>query len=86
MSIEAGSERVSCQEEKIVAFLHDVPMKAHDWALDRLKEEGFALSILAAIGVWRDRQSAPIPRMALQAEEAGADTNEFGRGLDSSQP
>jgi (p)ppGpp synthase/HD superfamily hydrolase len=36
-------------EERIIAFLHDVPEKGSGWTLDRLKQEGFSPSVIAAV-------------------------------------
>ncbi len=40
---------VSGDEARIVAYLHDIVEKGRGWTLDRLKEEGFPLSIISAV-------------------------------------
>jgi (p)ppGpp synthase/HD superfamily hydrolase len=40
---------VSGEEPKIVAYLHDTCEKGRGWTLDRLREEGFAAAIVAAV-------------------------------------
>lgn len=40
---------VSGEEEKIVAYLHDVLEKSSGWTQDRLKEEGFSPRVIAAV-------------------------------------
>ena len=40
---------VSGEDEKIVAYLHDVVEKGRGWSIDRLRQEGFSLSVLAAV-------------------------------------
>jgi (p)ppGpp synthase/HD superfamily hydrolase len=47
---------VSGDEEKIVAYLHDVPEKASAWTLDRLKEEGFSQAVIAAVDALTKRE------------------------------
>lgn len=41
--------RVADDEARTVAWLHDVVEKAPAWTLDRLREEGFPCTILAAV-------------------------------------
>lgn len=36
-------------EERVVAYLHDVPEKASAWTIDRLREEGFSAAVVAAV-------------------------------------
>ncbi|WP_132658178.1 HD domain-containing protein [Rhizobium sp. BK418] len=43
------ADLVMNEEEKIVAYLHDVPEKAAGWTIDRLREEGFSASVIAAV-------------------------------------
>ncbi|MBB4275280.1 HD domain-containing protein [Rhizobium mongolense] len=50
------ADAVSGDEEKVVAYLHDVPEKAWGWTLDRLKEEGFSQAVLAAVDALTKRQ------------------------------
>ncbi|GAA3065652.1 HD domain-containing protein [Rhizobium viscosum] len=37
------------EEEKIVAYLHDIPEKAPGWTIDRLSQEGFSSRVIAAV-------------------------------------
>jgi (p)ppGpp synthase/HD superfamily hydrolase len=43
------ADRLVSEDEKIVAYLHDIPEKAPAWTIDRLTEEGFAAKIIAAV-------------------------------------
>ncbi|AVA25601.1 HD domain-containing protein [Rhizobium sp. NXC24] len=40
---------VSAEDQKIVAYLHDVVEKGPGWTIERLRQEGFSPSILAAV-------------------------------------
>ncbi|MBB5577967.1 MULTISPECIES: HD domain-containing protein [Rhizobium] len=40
---------VSGENEKIVAYLHDVVEKGPGWTIDRLRQEGFSPSVLSAV-------------------------------------
>lgn len=50
------------EQARAVAYLHDVVEKGSNWTLDRLKEEGFAPPILAAVDA--------LTRRPLEEEEA----------------
>ncbi|MGO4839317.1 HD domain-containing protein, partial [Rhizobiaceae sp. 2RAB30] len=43
------AEAVDTLDEKIVAYLHDVPEKAEGWTVQRRAAEGFSASIVAAV-------------------------------------
>ncbi|BCH33296.1 hypothetical protein MesoLjLc_52260 [Mesorhizobium sp. L-8-10] len=49
-------EAVDGLDEKIVAYLHDVPEKAKGWTLARLAAEGFSPSIVAAVDAMTRRE------------------------------
>jgi (p)ppGpp synthase/HD superfamily hydrolase len=40
---------VSGEDQKIVAYLHDVVEKGPGWTIDRLRQEGFSPPVLAAV-------------------------------------
>ncbi|MGY5810334.1 HD domain-containing protein [Rhizobium sp. LEGMi198b] len=40
---------VSGEDQKIVAYLHDVVEKGPGWTIDRLRQQGFSRSVLAAV-------------------------------------
>ncbi|TCU07011.1 HD domain-containing protein [Rhizobium sullae] len=89
-------------EEKIVAYLHDVAEKGTGWTVDRLKEEGFPPAVVSAVDALTRRQNEddePFIRRAIsndiarrvkradlednlsQAQQIGADTSKYDRGL-----
>ena len=43
------AEAVSGDEEKTVAYLHDVVEKGRGWTLDRIKQDGFSPAIVTAV-------------------------------------
>jgi (p)ppGpp synthase/HD superfamily hydrolase len=49
-------EAVEKLDEKIVAYLHDIPEKAEGWTLERLAAEGFSPSIVAAVDAMTRRE------------------------------
>ena len=46
---ERVAGKVMSESEKVVAYLHDIPEKAPGWTIDRLREEGFSASVIAAV-------------------------------------
>jgi hypothetical protein len=46
---ERVAAAVSTNDEKVVAYLHDVVEKGAGWTLDRLKEDGFPSRIVEAV-------------------------------------
>jgi Guanosine polyphosphate pyrophosphohydrolases/synthetases len=58
---------VSKEDEKIVAWLHDVVESAPDWSLDRLRSEGFADGIIAAVDALTKREDESHPALVMRA-------------------
>ncbi|ARM92443.1 metal-dependent phosphohydrolase HD domain-containing protein (plasmid) [Rhizobium sp. CIAT894] len=51
--------RVSSDEARTVAYLHDVVEKGSGWTLDRLREEGFPPAIIPAVDALTRRPDEP---------------------------
>ncbi|MGK6314679.1 HD domain-containing protein [Neorhizobium sp. DT-125] len=49
------AENVSGEDEKLVAWLHDVVEKGPGWTLDRLREEGFPEAAVEAVDAMSKR-------------------------------
>nr|CAD6430186.1 HD domain-containing protein [Rhizobium sp. Q54] len=58
---------VSAEDEKIVAWLHDVVESAPDWSLDRLRHEGFTDGIVAAVHALTRRVDESHPALVRRA-------------------
>lgn len=54
---ERVAAAVSTNDEKIVAYLHDVAEKGPGWTLDRLEEYGFPTAIIEAVDALTRRPS-----------------------------
>ena len=65
--------RMSTDDEKIVAVLHDVPEDCPEWPLERLRAAGFAEHILAALDSVTKRPGETRMAAALRAAD-----NEIG--------
>ncbi|SSC73052.1 unnamed protein product [Ciceribacter sp. T2.26MG-112.2] len=57
------------EQARTVAYLHDVVEKGRNWTLDRLKEEGFAPPIIAAVDALTRR---PMEQDEALVRRAGA--------------
>lgn len=57
------------EQARTVAYLHDVVEKGRNWTLDRLKEEGFAPSIIGAVEALTRR---PMEEDEVLVRRAGA--------------
>lgn len=57
------------EQARTVAYLHDVVEKGRNWTLDRLREEGFAPSIVAAVDALTRR---PMEEHEALVRRAGA--------------
>lgn len=91
------AERVVGDEERIIAFLHDVPEKGSGWTLDRLREEGFSPSVIAAVDALTRRlgeaddafvrraASNPLARPVKQADLEDNFVQAEQAGLDTSK-
>lgn len=49
------AEHVTGEDETLVAWLHDVVEKGHDWTFERLREEGFSQSVIDAVDAMSKR-------------------------------
>ncbi len=58
---------VSTEDEKTVAWLHDVVECAPDWSLDRLRSDGFADNIIAAVDALTKREGESHPALVRRA-------------------
>ncbi len=54
---ERVAAAVSTNEEKVVAYLHDVAEKGAGWTLDRLRDDGFPPEIIEAVDALTRRPS-----------------------------
>jgi (p)ppGpp synthase/HD superfamily hydrolase len=60
--------KLSTEEERIVAVLHDT-VEDTDWTLDRLRAEGFSETIIAAVDSVTKRAGEPYPDQVRRAVE-----------------
>ncbi|MCV9966758.1 HD domain-containing protein [Pararhizobium sp. BT-229] len=91
------AERVMGEEERIIAFLHDVPEKGPGWTLDRLRREGFSPPVIAAVDALTKRSgeaddafvrraaSNPLARAVKQADLEDNLVQAEQAGLDTSK-
>lgn len=91
------AERVAGDKERIIAFLHDVPEKGSGWTLDRLRQEGFSPSVIAAVDALTRRlgeaddafvrraASNPLARPVKQADLEDNFVQAEQAGLDTSK-
>ncbi|KAA0693283.1 HD domain-containing protein [Neorhizobium sp. P12A] len=91
------ADLVLTDEEKIVAYLHDVVEKGKGWTLDRLKEEGFPKAIIVAVDALTKRSgedervfvqravSTPLARKVKKADLEDNLLQAEQAGLDSSK-
>ncbi|EJZ18901.1 HD domain-containing protein (plasmid) [Rhizobium sp. Pop5] len=53
------ARNVSGDEERTIAYLHDVVEKGSGWTLDRLREEGFSPAVVSAVDALTRRPDEP---------------------------
>lgn len=91
------AELVMGDEERLIAFLHDVPEKGSGWTLDRLRQEGFSQPVIAAVDALTKRlgeaddefvrraASNPLARAVKQADLEDNLVQAEQAGLDTSK-
>ena len=58
---------VAGEVEQIIAWLHDVPENAPEWTLERLRQEGFAPAVLAAVDALTRRDGESHADLVMRA-------------------
>jgi (p)ppGpp synthase/HD superfamily hydrolase len=64
------ADRVLGDDAKTVAFLHDIVEKGPGWTLERLRAEGFAPHVVAAVDALTRRGGEPDDRFVHRADTA----------------
>ena len=58
---------VAGEVKQIIAWLHDVPENAPEWTLERLRQEGFAPAVLAAVDALTRRDGESHADLVMRA-------------------
>jgi len=61
------AEAVTGEDERTVAYLHDLVEKAPDWSLERLREQGFSPLIVDAVDALTKRPGEEEEKFVLRA-------------------